>query len=109
VVAPRSRRHLRLRLRMLGGFAVGLVFASLLGMAVFHSMLVQGQLDLDRTQDQIEQEQMRQRQLREQVAALGAPDRIIAEATALGMVQPEQHAYLPAVAPGDVPPPEAAQ
>jgi hypothetical protein len=67
---------------MLGGAAVTLLFASLLGLAVFHSMLVQGQLGLDRTDARIEQEQMRQRELREQVAALAAPDRIVAETPA---------------------------
>ena len=87
-----------------------LLFVAMLGVAVFHSMLVQGQLGLDRTDDQIEQEQMRQRELREQVAALAAPDRIQAEAIARGMVQPENRAYLPAVVPGAVvPPPEAAE
>jgi cell division protein FtsL len=82
----------------------------LLGLAVFHSMLVQGQLGIDRADDQIEQEQMRQRELRKQVAALEAPERIVAEATARGMVQPENRAYVPAVVPGTVvPPPEAGE
>jgi hypothetical protein len=108
VVAPAARTR---RLRVLGGVAVTLLFASLLGLAVFHSMLVQGQLGLDRTDDQIEQEQMRQRELREQVATLAAPDRIVAEATRRGMVQPENRAYLPAVVPGlaVVPPPSAEE
>jgi cell division protein FtsL len=93
---------------MVGGLAAVLLFAALLGLAVFHSMLVQGQLGIDRADDQIEQEQMHQRELREQVAALAAPGRIVAEATRRGMVQPQQRAYLPAVVPGAVvPPPEA--
>jgi hypothetical protein len=104
VARPRRIR----RLRMVGGLAAVLLFAALLGLAVFHSMLVQGQLGIDRADDQIEQEQMHQRELREQVAALAAPDRIVAEATRRGMVQPQQRAYLPAVVPGAVvPPPEA--
>jgi hypothetical protein len=104
VARPRRVR----RLRMVGGLAAVLLFAALLGLAVFHSMLVQGQLGIDRADDQIEQEQMHQRELREQVAALAAPGRIVAEATRRGMVQPEQRAYLPAVVPGAVvPPPEA--
>jgi cell division protein FtsL len=104
VVRPRRVR----RLRMVGGLAAVLLFAALLGLAVFHSMLVQGQLGIDRADDQIEQEQMHQRELRERVAALAAPDRIVAEATRRGMVQPQQRAYLPAVVPGAVvPPPEA--
>jgi hypothetical protein len=104
VARPRRVR----RLRMVGGLAAVLLFAALLGLAVFHSMLVQGQLGIDRADDQIEQEQMHQRELREQVAALAAPDRIVAEATRRGMVQPQQRAYLPAVVPGAVvPPPEA--
>jgi cell division protein FtsL len=94
----------------LGGLALLLVFGTLLGLAVFHSMLVQGQLGIDRADDQIEQEQMHQRELRQQVAALAAPDRIVAEATQRGMVQPEKRAYVGAVVPGGVvPPPEAGR
>jgi hypothetical protein len=106
--APRRRGRAG-RLRGLGGLAVAFLFPSLLGRAVLHSMLVQGQLGIDRADDQIEQEQMRQRELREQVAALAAPDRIVAEAQRRGMVLPQDRVYLPAVVPGTVvPPPEAA-
>jgi hypothetical protein len=107
VVERAPRVHRRRRLRVLGGLALTFLFASLLGMAIFHSMLVQGQLGIDRADDQIEQEQMRQRELREQAAALASPDRIVAEAQRRGMVLPQDRVYLPAVVPGlVVPPPE---
>jgi cell division protein FtsL len=106
VVAPGTRR--KLRLRILGGLAATLLFGALLGLAVFHSMLVQGQLGLDRADKEIQQEQTRQRELRQQVAQLGAPERILAAAAALGMVQPDSREYLPAVVPGSVVPPPKA-
>jgi hypothetical protein len=106
VVTPATRR--KLRLRILGGLAFTVLFGALLGLAVFHSMLVQGQLGLDRADKEIQQEQMRERELRQQAAQLGAPERILAAAAALGMVQPDTREYLPAVVPGSVvPPPEA--
>jgi cell division protein FtsL len=103
VESPRRRP----RLRVVGGLFITFVFATLLGLAVFHSMLVQGQLDIDRADDEIEQEQMLQRELRQQAATLAAPERIVAEAQKRGMVRPDDREYLPAIVPGAVvPPPE---
>jgi len=103
-------RDRKLRLRLLGGLAAVLLFGSLLGVAVFHSVLVQGQLGLDRMEQEIQTEQDLQRTLRKQVAELASPERIQAEAIARGMVMPEERAYLQAVVPGQgVPPPGAGQ
>jgi hypothetical protein len=106
VVAPDRRRTLRLRL--LGGVACLLLFGALLGLAIFHSVLVQGQLELDRMGEQIDAERELQRSLKKDYAALASPERIQAEATRLGMVLPDEREYLQAVVPGQsVPPPGA--
>ncbi len=84
---------------------VGLVFGSMLGLAAFHSVLVQGQLHLDQLDTQITQEQERETQLRLQVAQLGAPARIIVAAQDQGMVPPDDRKFLASVVPGSVVPP----
>jgi cell division protein FtsL len=99
------RRASRVRLGAVGAIALVLLFGSMLGLAVFHSILVQGQLHLDQTNRQIEQEQARERELRLQVAQLAAPDRILAAAEQRGMVQPNDRKYLAAVVPSNVVPP----
>ena len=101
VEAQRSRR----RLRIAGAATVTLVFGSMLGLAVFHSVLVQGQLQLDRLDGQITTQQERQTSLRLQVAQLGAPARIIIAAGQQGMVPPDDRKFLAAVVPGTVVPP----
>jgi hypothetical protein len=103
VVAPERGRTLRLRI--LGAVAATLLFGALLGLAVFHSVLVQGQLQLDGLDDQIAEEQVRQSELRFEEARLAAPERIQAEAARLGMVPPVDREYLQAVVPGSVVPP----
>jgi hypothetical protein len=102
VVAPERARTLRLRI--LGAVAATLLFGALLGLAVFHSVLVQGQLQLDGLDDQIAEEQVRQSELRFEEARLAAPERIQAEAARLGMVPPVDREYLQAVVPGSVVP-----
>jgi cell division protein FtsL len=100
VEARRSRR----RLRIAGIATFGLVFGSLLGLAVFHSVLVQSQLRLDKIDARISEEQDRQNALRLQVAQLGAPERIISAAGEQGMVPPDDRKFLAAVVPGTVVP-----
>ena len=99
------RRASRSRLGIIGAIALTLLFGSMLGLAVFHSVLVQGQLRLDQTNRRIEQEQARERELRLQVAQLAAPERILAAAEQRGMVQPNDRKYLAAVVPNNVVPP----
>jgi cell division protein FtsL len=94
----------RLSLRVIGTVTCALVFAALFGLAIFHSFLVQSQLRLDQLERQINEEEAHQRTLRLQVAQLGAPERILAEAQARGMVQPDDRKYLAAVVPGTVVP-----
>jgi hypothetical protein len=93
-------------LRVVGALAGTLLFGVLFGLAVFHSVLVQGQLQLDRMDRDIQAEQDQQRELRLRVGQLVAPERILQEAQARGMVQLDDREYLAAVVPGTaVPPP----
>ncbi len=64
------------------------VFGSLLASAVFHALLAQGQQRLDRLDHRVSVAQQRYDQLRLQLDQLSAPQRIIDEATKLGMVAP---------------------
>jgi cell division protein FtsL len=100
-----EQRRSRRRLRMAGMSFVGLIFGSMMGLAAFHSVLVQGQLHLDRLDTSIVQEQERQTQLRLQVAQLDSPARIVVAAQGQGMVPPEDRKFLASVVPGNVVPP----
>lgn len=62
------------------------LFALLFAVTAFQTRLAQNQLELDRTDDQISVERERYDQLRLQRAELLAPERLMAEAAALGMV-----------------------
>lgn len=84
---------------------VALVFVSMLGLAVFHSVLVQGQLHMDRLDSQIDVERQHQSELRLAVAQLGAPQRIIIAAGDQNMVPSVDRKYLAAVVPGSIVPP----
>ncbi|HCV36228.1 MAG TPA: hypothetical protein DF783_04810 [Acidimicrobiaceae bacterium] len=77
-------------------------FATLLAMASLHSVLVNGQFEFDRLQDRLELGQERSQVLREEVARLESPSRILNAATGrLGMTPPPNRLYLPSVVPGD--------
>lgn len=104
VVAPKPSRF---GLRVLGALLCAVAFGIALGLAAFHSVLVQSQLRLDRLNREIAAEQDRQRELRLLVGQLVAPERILAEAQARGMVQPDDRKYLAAIVPGAVVPPPA--
>jgi len=70
------------------------LFAVLFGLVVFQTMLVQNQQRLDRLDQQVREQQAIYQQQRLQVAELSAPDRIVAEATRLGLVPPPGTTYL---------------
>lgn len=98
VVAPADRA----RRRLTPGVAVllsGVVFATFLALAVSHAMLVQGQVRLDELDAQLVEQQARYQELRTKVAELESPPRVVAEATAQGMVVPEDLQYLQPPAP----------
>ncbi|MFL6204500.1 MAG: hypothetical protein ACJ739_04045 [Acidimicrobiales bacterium] len=98
VVAPseRARRHLT------PGMAVVLtaaMFATLLALAVAHTVLVEGQVRLDHLDSQLVEEQARYQEMRTDVAELESPARIVQAAHDMGMVSPADLKYLQPPAP----------
>jgi cell division protein FtsL len=98
VVAPSER----VRRRLTPGMAVLLtagLFATLLAVAVAHTVLVEGQVHLDALDAQLVAEQARYQELRTEVAQLESPERIVQAANEMGMVTPEDLQYLTPPAP----------
>jgi cell division protein FtsL len=94
VVAPSDRVRRR---RLTPGAAVLLtagLFATLLAVAVAHTVLAQGQVRLDELDSQLVEEQARYQELRTKVAELESPTRIVAAANEMGMVIPDDLQYL---------------
>jgi len=102
--AAAQRRVSRVR-RMLWAFA-GLVACSLIATVVFHVVVVQSQLQLDRLERDVANGQDRYEQLRLQVALLTSPERVVTRAQALGLV-PSTEAPTPVAVPGGTVPPWA--
>jgi len=75
------------------------MFATLLALAVAHTVLVEGQVHLDQLDTQLVEEQARYQELRTDVAALESPTRIVKAAQDLGMVPPADLVYLQPDAP----------
>lgn len=74
---------------------MGLLFACVLGIAVFQALLVQTQSRIDDISDAAVAEEMRAERLRVELAALESPSRIVTEAQErLGMVPPDEVLYL---------------
>jgi cell division protein FtsL len=98
VVAPseRARRGLTPARAVL---LTALLFATLFAVAVAHTMLVQGQVKLDRIDAELAVEQARYQQLRKDVAELESPARIVEAAHQQGMVTPDDLVYLQPAAP----------
>lgn len=71
-----------------------LLFTALFGVAVSHALLIEGQLRLDRLDQQVAEEQSRYERLRLDVAELESPERILADAQQMGMVPPDQVVWL---------------
>jgi cell division protein FtsL len=98
VVAPSER----VRRRVTPAMAVLLtaaLFATLLAVAVAHTVLVEGQVRLDQLDAQLVEEQARYQELRTEVAQLESPDRIVRAAQEQGMVTPDDLVYLQPPAP----------
>jgi Tfp pilus assembly protein PilX len=72
----------------------GLLFLTLLALAVAHTVLVQGQMRLDEIDAQLATEQARYQELRTTVAELESPVRVVTAAEDLGMVSPAGLVYL---------------
>jgi cell division protein FtsL len=78
------------RARARAGVAAALTVVFVLVSAVlFHVVLAQGQLRLDRLDARISAERLRYEQLRLQVSTLSSPQRIIEQAESLGLVLPD--------------------
>jgi cell division protein FtsL len=93
VVRPNDRR----RARLSPGTAVvltGMLFALLFAVAIAQTILVQGQVKLDKLDTQLTTEQADYQRLRRDVAELESPERVVAEAQAQGMVAPDDLLYL---------------
>jgi cell division protein FtsL len=93
VVAPSERVRRRLTPAM-GVVMTGLLFAMLFAIAIAHTLLVQGQIRLDGIDEKLTVEQARYQQLRNEVAGMESPARVVAAAQALGMVAPDDLVYL---------------
>lgn len=78
-----SSRRQAVRLAAVLGAAL---FVLLFGVTAFQTRLAQNQLEIDRTDDQISIERERYDQLRLERAELLAPERLMTQAAALGMV-----------------------
>ncbi len=96
VVEVQSSRRARRVRRMLWCFGL-MIVCSMVAAVGFHVVLAQSQVDLDRLEQQVAQEQHRYEQLRFEVAALSSPERIVSRAAALGMVAPTGTATVVAV------------
>ena len=84
---------------IVAGIVITLVFGTLFGLAALNALLVQGQVRIDRVQQQISDRELLVDQLELQIAGAHAPERIRDRAEAMGMVQPSDTVHL---APVDV-------
>jgi hypothetical protein len=89
----------RTSIGVVGVLAFIFVFGALLGLAAFHSVLVQNQLQLDRLSRDLQREQARYQELRIQYGQAAAPYRILAQASARGMLQSKSKQPLQSVLP----------
>ena len=93
-VVPEARRRLATLNPRTGVVLTLLLFAALFGVAVSHALLIEGQAELDRLDDQVAAEQDRYERLRLERAELDSPDRILDEAAQMGMVPADDVTWL---------------
>ena len=98
VVGPSDRVRRRLTAAT-GALLTAGLFALLLLVAISHTVLVQGQVKLDAIDQQLVTEQARYQRLRNEVAAMESPARVVDAAQQLGMVTPDDLVYLQPDAP----------
>ena len=77
-----------------GGIAVMLMFIAMLGAAIFHTQLAERQLEIDELERAVDAEREAFDELRRDRAVLRSPERIAAEAAALGMVRGETSSFV---------------
>jgi len=91
---PRPLRPARER-RIIALFATGLILTlGLVANLAIHVQTTQGQFRLDRLQSDATSKEVAYQKLRVEVARLEAPQRVVAEAKRLGMVEPPEVRYL---------------
>lgn len=85
-----------------------IVFLALFGLVAFHTVLVQNQSQIDELDERLAAEREVIEQARLEIAELEAPERVIAEAEALGLIAPDEVVMLDAVELDSPPAPGAA-
>jgi cell division protein FtsL len=95
-VVDEDARRRRSRWRRLGLLASLVAFVGVLAAVSLHVFVVQSQFELDELQARVAQEQASYERNRLAVAELASPDRVVAAAAALGMVEPNEVTYLTA-------------
>jgi cell division protein FtsL len=95
-VVDEDARRRRSRWRRLGLLASLVAFVGVLAAVSLHVFVVQSQFELEELQGQVAEEQSSYERNRLAVAELASPDRIVAAAEALGMVEPDEVTYLTA-------------
>jgi len=94
-----ERRQLAGRImRYLGGMALLTLIVALVGALVLHATIVQTQQGLDEKNDRIDELESATEVLRQQLAELAAPERVVSEAKDLGMIEAPSIVYLNAPA-----------
>lgn len=89
----------RVSIGVVGMLAFIFVFGALLGLAAFHSVLVQNQLRIDRLSRDVQREEARYQELRIEYGQAAAPFRILAQASARGMLTSKSKQPIQAVLP----------
>jgi cell division protein FtsL len=87
-IATRAWTRPNLRSSRVAVFVVLALVFTLVSAVVFHVLLAQGQLELDRLSRQIDSAQREYEQRRLETSTLASPQRIVQEAQRLGLVQP---------------------
>lgn len=94
-VVREEARRIQFRLTPRAGVTLTvLLFVALFAVAGSHALLVESQVRLDGLDGQVAEEQSRYERLRMDVAQLESPERIMADATAMGMVQPADPVWI---------------
>ena len=91
VVTPVPRRS---RAKLIAVFTVLVVFGALFVNATFHSVLVSGQEQLDRLNNQVQDQSAHNQRLRLRVAGLESPGRIVSAARSAGMITPNEITWI---------------
>jgi len=90
-LTTKARRRRARRLAVLGGIVVA---AGMFSVVVFHVILTQGQLDIQRLEARAQSASVKEQRLRLEAARLESPERVVQDAERLGMVPPATVHYL---------------